>query len=348
MNTDWSWNCPLPLRDYPQVLLAHGGGGQLMRDLLDRLVVPTLCADPSAGSHDAAMLEPAGGRLALTSDAFVVRPLEFPGGDIGSLAVNGTVNDLAMAGAKPHCLTVSLILEEGLAMDRLWRLLCSLRATADAAGVPIVSGDTKVVERGKGDGVYISTTGLGVVPAGVDIHPRRITPGDAVLVSGDLGRHGIAVLAEREGLGFETPIVSDCASLSGLVADCVAADLPLHCLRDLTRGGLVSVVNELAHTSGFGMTLDEAAVPVADEVAAACDLLGLDPLYVACEGRCVIIVPTAAVDATLALLHRHPLGKRAALIGRISAAPAPLVLTSRLGTTRLLDLPSGEQLPRIC
>ncbi len=348
MSSAWGLDCPLPLRDYPRVLLAHGGGGQLMQDLLEGLIVPTLCADPASGAHDAAVLEPTGGRLALTSDAFVVRPLEFPGGDIGTLAVNGTVNDLAMAGARPHSLTVSLILEEGLLMERLWRLLRSLRATADAVGVRVVSGDTKVVERGRGDGVYVSTTGIGLVPADIEIHPRRIEFGDAVLVSGDLGRHGIAVLAEREGLGFETPIVSDCASLAGLVAELVAARIALHCLRDITRGGLASVVNELARAAGCGMELDEAALPVAAGVTAACDLLGLDPLYVACEGRCVIVVPASAVEAALTVLRQHPLGRDAALIGHVTDQRGRVILKSRLGTRRVLDLPSGEQLPRIC
>lgn len=347
MSGDFEPSCPLPLRDYPQVLLAHGGGGRLMHQLLNELILPILGDADPLGAHDAAVLAPPGGRLAFTSDGYVVKPLEFPGGDIGSLAIHGTVNDLAMAGAQPLYLSVSLIIEEGLPMTTLSRLLQSARAAADRAGVRIVTGDTKVVDRGKGDGLYLVTSGVGVVEPGVEVHPRRIRPGDAVLVNGDLGRHGIAIMACREGLEFETAIESDSAALNGVVAELLAAGVDLHCLRDLTRGGLVSALNELAQAAGCGIGLREAELPVAGEVAAACEILGLDPLYVACEGRMAVIVPAEQAEAALAVLRRHH--PEAIRVGEVGARGRPEVLLhSRFGATRVLDVLSGEQLPRIC
>jgi hydrogenase expression/formation protein HypE len=348
-----SADCPLPQDAYPTVLLAHGSGGRLMRQLLDGVILPTLMPHGARGLHDAARLDdlPPGAPLAFTTDSYVVRPLFFPGGDIGSLAVYGTVNDLAMAGARPLALSVSLILEEGLPMATLRRVLQSLRQAAQAAEVRIVTGDTKVVERGRADGIYINTAGLGGLAAGVRIHPQRIAPGDAVLVSGDIGRHGIAVLAQREGLQFETAIASDCQPLWDTVAALLDAGIDVHCLRDPTRGGLATVLVELAREAAVEMRVDEATVPVAPPVAAACELLGLDPLHVACEGRLVAVVPTAQAQAALDVLRRAQGGERAALIGRVGAAARAggrVLLRGPYGIDRPLDLPAGELLPRIC
>ena len=344
--------CPLPLDDYPVVLLAHGGGGRLMQQLLDGLILPTLGVSGGQGPHDAArvdeLLAGAGGRLAFTTDCYVVRPLFFPGGDIGSLAVCGTVNDLAMAGARARALSVSLILEEGLPMQTLWQVLCSLRHAADTAGVRIVTGDTKVVERGRADGVYLNTAGIGTVAQGVDIHPGRVRAGDAVLVSGDIGRHGIAVMAQREGLQFETTIESDCQPLWPTVAALLDAGLDLHCLRDPTRGGLASALVEIARQAGADVLLEESALPVAQPVAAACELLGFDPLHVACEGRLVAFVPATQAQTVLDVLRRAPGGEQAALIGVVSGPGGRVTLRSRYGIDRPLDMPAGELLPRIC
>ncbi|HEX2797633.1 MAG TPA: hydrogenase expression/formation protein HypE [Immundisolibacter sp.] len=343
--------CPLPLDEYPVVLLAHGGGGRLMQRLLDGLILPTLGVRAGQSLHDAARLDElltGASGLAFTTDSYVVRPLFFPGGDIGTLAVCGTVNDLAMAGARARALSVSLILEEGLPMQTLWQVLCSLRQAAQAAGVSIVTGDTKVVERGRADGVYINTAGIGAVPAGVSIHPGRVRAGDAVLVSGDLGRHGIAVLAQREGLQFETTIESDCQPLWPAVAALLDAGLDLHCLRDPTRGGLASALVEIARQSGVDVLLDEAALPVAPPVATACELLGFDPLHVACEGRLVAFVPAPQAQAALDLLRRAPGGEQAARIGTVRGPGGRVTLRSRYGIDRPLDMPAGELLPRIC
>jgi hydrogenase expression/formation protein HypE len=341
-------SCPLPITDYPNVLLAHGGGGRLMHEMLMRRVLPAL-GTPDAGQTDAALLELGGARLAFTTDAYVVKPLFFPGGDIGRLAVSGTVNDLAMMGATPLALSLSLILEEGLPFETLDRVLASIRATADAAGVKIVTGDTKVVDRGKADGLYINTAGIGAVPAGITLGPDQVRAGDAVIVSGDLGRHGIAVLAEREGIGFETTIESDVACLHRLVAKLLAASIEIHCMRDLTRGGLASAMVEIAGASGLGITLEETAIPVSAPVDAACELLGLDPLHVANEGRMVLFCPEAQAGAALECLRGDLLAEGAARIGRVHAESAGRVaLQTRIGVSRALDMLSGEQLPRIC
>ncbi len=340
-------SCPRPLR-HDTVQMAHGGGGRLMKELIEGVFLPSLGTDP-AGLHDSAVLETGAGRLAFTTDGFVVHPRRFPGGDLGELAVYGTVNDLAMAGARPLALSAAFILEEGLPLDELAGLVASLRAAADRCGVRVVTGDTKVVDRGKGDGLFITTTGVGLVPPGVDIHPRRVRPGDAVLVTGDLGRHGIAVMSVREGLAFESPVASDCGPVHHLAAALVDAGLDIHCLRDPTRGGLASVLNEIAEAAGVAIEAREEAVPVDEAVAAACEILGLDPLYVACEGRMVAFLPEDQAARALELVRAHPEGAGAAVVGRVLAGPAGRVtLRTTLGTARLLDLLSGEQLPRIC
>jgi len=295
------------------------------------------------------VLELDGARLAFTTDTFVVSPLFFPGGDIGRLAVFGTVNDLAMAGAKPVWLSAAFILEEGLPMETLCRVVASMREAAEEVGVEIVTGDTKVVDRGKGDGIFINTAGVGRVPPGVEISPARVAPGDAVILSGDLGRHGIAVMSVREGLRFEGAPESDCASLSGLVEALVDAGSDLHCLRDLTRGGLAAALCEIADHARVGIELDEASISVAEPVAGACELLGLDPLYVANEGRLAAIVPAEAAERTLEIMRSHPVASEAAIIGTVSdARPGTVELRGPLGAGRIVDLLSGEQLPRIC
>ena len=343
----FSLACPRPLR-HGAVQMAHGGGGRLMKDLIEGLFLPALGADP-AGLHDSAVIEAGGVRLAFTTDGFVVHPRAFPGGDLGELAVYGTVNDLAMAGAVPLALSTAFILEEGLPFEELAGLVASMKAAADRCGVRLVTGDTKVVDRGKADGIFITTAGIGLVAPDVEIHPRRVRPGDAVLVSGDLGRHGIAVMSVREGLQFESPVVSDCGPVHHLVAALLAAGLDIHCFRDPTRGGLASVLNEIATSAGVAIEAEESAIPVDEAVATACEILGLDPLYVACEGRLVAFLPEAQAERALTLLRAIPEGAGAAMIGRVTAGPAGRVsVRTALGTSRLLDLLSGEQLPRIC
>lgn len=333
------------------VTSAHGGGGRLMRDLIEAYILPALgAAAAGAASHDGAVLDIPPGRLAFTTDGYVVRPRRFPGGDIGRLAVFGTANDLAMCGAVPRWLSLSLIVEEGLPIAELEAHLHAAGKAATEAGVAIATGDLKVVERGHGDGLYINTTGIGVLPQGAAVAPARIEPGDAVLVSGDLGRHGIAVLSRREGLDFATPVVSDLACVAPQVAALLAA-VDVHCLRDLTRGGLGAALNELAAAAAVTIEVEEPAIPVADEVGAACELLGLDPLFVACEGRFVLFVPDAQAADALACLRALAPDLPAARIGRVrdaAATGALVTLGNAWGTRRVLPYPSGELLPRIC
>jgi hydrogenase expression/formation protein HypE len=355
MSNDFNLSCPVPIDDHATVQMAHGGGGRLMKALIERMFLPAFQSarpdspEKPAPPHDSAVMELDGARLAFTTDSFVVSPLFFPGGDIGTLAVYGTVNDLAMAGAKPLWLSAGFILEEGLPMDTLRRVVASMREAAEEVGVEIVTGDTKVVDRGKGDGIFINTAGVGLVPAGVDISPARVRPGDAILLSGDLGRHGIAVMSVREGLRFEGAPESDCAPLSGLVEALIGAGAEIHCLRDLTRGGLAAALCEIADHARVGIELDEASIPVAQPVAGACELLGLDPLYVANEGRLVAMVPAEAADCTLQIMRGHPVASEAAIIGAVTDTHRGTVeLRSPLGGGRIVDLLSGEQLPRIC
>jgi hydrogenase expression/formation protein HypE len=349
MSDEFQLACPVPLGQYEHIVMAHGGGGRLMQNLLEGLVQPAFANPHLAARHDSAALEVGGQRLAFTTDSYVVKPLFFPGGDIGKLAVCGTLNDLAMAGARPLYLSAALILEEGLPLADLRRVLDSMAATARAAGVMIVTGDTKVVDRGKGDGVYVNTAGIGLLEPATRISPAEVRPGDAILVNGDLGRHGIAIMAQREGLAFETTLESDCADLSGLVRDLLDSGVEVHCLRDLTRGGLASALIEIAQASGQGLAVQEAAVPVSDPVRGACEMLGFDPLYVANEGRLVAFVPEAQAERALAVLRAHPLGEDAALVGRVGGVPGGAVhLETAFGVSRVLDLLSGEQLPRIC
>jgi hydrogenase expression/formation protein HypE len=341
--------CSAPLAAGDLVLLGHGSGGKLSADLIRNLFLP-LFGNPTLDRlEDQAVLPVGGVRLAFTTDSFVVKPLFFPGGDIGSLAVHGTVNDLAMGGAMPLALSAAFIIEEGLPVETLARIAESMARAARQAGVEIVTGDTKVVERGKGDGVFINTTGIGLVRQGVELSVAAARPGDVVLVSGYLGDHGIAIMAQREGLEFDCPVASDSAALHTLVAAMLDASTSIRALRDPTRGGLSSTLNEIAGQSRAGIALDERAIPVREAVRGACELLGLDPLYVANEGKLVAIIAPEAAGAVLAAMRKHPLGRDAARIGTVTESNAGLVtLRTLLGVTRVVDMLSGDQLPRIC
>lgn len=341
--------CPMPIGRHEHVLLGHGGGGQLTNDLIEQVFIPAFRNDALGARHDGARLDLAGGSVAFSTDSYVVRPLFFAGGDIGTLAVNGTVNDLAMCGARPRFLSAGFIIEEGLEMAVLQRVVESMRAAADAAGVLLVTGDTKVVDRGKGDGLYINTAGIGTIEHAGAVGPTSVRPGDVILLSGDIGRHGMAVMAAREGLEFESRIESDCAPVAAPVLDLIAAGISLHCLRDLTRGGLASALVEIAEASRLHLGIEDAAVMVRDDVRGACEILGFDPMYVANEGRFIAFVPAEQADEALAVLARHPVSAAAARIGLVSEAPQALVtLRSVIGARRVVDRLSGEQLPRIC
>lgn len=345
-----SLSCPVPLGRPAEIQLAHGGGGRLTQQLIDEVFAPAFRNDALAQRHDGAILAaPAGVRLAFTTDAHVVAPLFFPGGDIGRLAVIGTVNDLAMCGARPRWLSAAFVLEEGLELATVARIAGSMGGCARECGVEIVTGDTKVVERGRGDGMYISTAGIGWIEQPGTIAPSGVRPGDAVVLSGDLGRHGMAILMQREGLAFESPIGSDCACLWPSVAALLAAGVDVHCLRDLTRGGLATALVEIAETAGRGMRVEESAIRVSEPVRGGCELLGLDPLYVANEGRFVAFVAPADAENARRVLDATAPGAPAACIGTVTTGPAGEVsLVTIVGSERVLDRLSGEQLPRIC
>jgi len=342
--------CPIPIDRYPTITLAHGGGGRLSDILVRELLLEAYGNDELERLGDGALLDLGPGRLAFSTDSFVVYPHFFPGGDIGSLAVHGTVNDVAMCGATPKVLSIGLILEEGFPMEDLWRVAQSIRAAADEAGVRIVTGDTKVVDRGKGDGIFINTTGIGVLDEGVDLGAHRIEAGDAILVSGPIANHGIAILSLREGLEFETPIETDSASLHDIATrlrDVLGGDL--HAMRDPTRGGVASALNELARTSGRGTHIEDSRLPLNPPARCACEILGLDPLCVANEGKLIAFVAEDRADEALEVLAGHPLGRGAALIGRVTEGPAGRVTQkSTIGGSRVVEMLSGEQLPRIC
>ncbi|GHJ33812.1 hydrogenase expression/formation protein HypE [Streptomyces hygroscopicus subsp. sporocinereus] len=343
------WSCPVPLRDHPVVVMGHGGGGALSAELTRHLFLPAYGGETLGELTDSAAVTLGGARLAFSTDSYVVRPLFFPGGSIGDLAVNGTVNDLAMSGAVPAYLSCAFLLEEGTELSTVGRVAQALGAAARTAGVTVVTGDTKVVDSGHGDGVYVNTAGIGLIPEGVDIRPQRARPGDVVIVSGPIGQHGIAILSVREGLTFGTEVTSDTAPLAGLVQAMLAVTPEIHVLRDPTRGGLAAALHEIAETSKTGVVLDEGAVPVPDAVATACAFLGLDPMYVANEGRLVAFVPRTHTDAVLEAMRAHPQGREAAVIGRcVAEHPGMVVARTGLGATRIVDPPIGEQLPRIC
>ncbi len=347
-------SCPLPIFQHAQIVLGHGSGGKLTADLIDQIFLPAFKNPILDKLDDQAVVTIGGARLAFTTDSFVVTPIFFPGGDIGRLAVHGTVNDLAMSGARPLYLSAAFILEEGLAVDDLRRVVESMRAAAAESGVQFVTGDTKVVNRGKGDQIFITTTGIGVIESGVNISADRARPGDQIILSGYIGDHGMAIMSQREGLEFEGAIASDCASLNGLVAAMLSTPSAggmefIHCLRDPTRGGAATTLNEIAKRAGVGMLLREQSIPVRDSVKGACEVLGLDPLYVANEGKLLAIVAPEMAQAVLGQMRQHELGRDAAIIGEVVAEhPGMVLMKTQIGGTRVLDVMFGEQLPRIC
>jgi hydrogenase expression/formation protein HypE len=347
ITNDFSLKCPLPIARYDQVTLAHGGGGRLGNNLVER-IFGSLFANPMLDErHDGAVMSAGDVRLAFSTDTYVVRPLFFPGGDIGTLAVNGTANDLAMCGARPQWLSCGFILEEGVDVETVRRIAESMAAAADASGVKIVTGDTKVVDRGKGDGVYVNTAGVGVVEHGRNVSPSQVQSGDAILLSGDIGRHGMAIMAAREGLEFESAIESDCAPLWSSVSALLDAGIRVHCLRDLTRGGLSSALCEISEKSRHSIHISERAI--GEDVRGACEILGLDPLYVANEGRYIAIVAAEDADRALALMRSVEVSADAQIIGAVKADRDALVtMTGMIGAERIVDMLSGEQLPRIC
>ena len=342
-------NCPIPFPARRQVLLGHGSGGKLSAELIRDVFLPAFQNPILAGMNDQAVVRVNGSRLAFTTDSFVVKPLFFRGGDIGSLAVHGTVNDLAMGGALPLFLSVAFIIEEGLSIEILARVAASLGSAAQMAGVQVVTGDTKVVEKGSGDGLFVNTTGLGLVPDGISLSADQARPGDAVILSGSIGEHGIAILSEREGIEFDNPVDSDSAALHTLVANMLAVTKSIRCLRDPTRGGVSSALNEIAGQSGVGILLDETAIPIREEVRGACEMLGLDPLYVANEGKLIAIVDAGDERDLLAAMRKHPLGRNAQRVGTVTESnPGWVTMRTVLGTTRIVDMLAGDQLPRIC
>lgn len=351
-----SWTCPLPLRDYPNVVLGHGGGGKLSAELVENIFVPAFNNRTLDNLGDSAVLDFSGGltenpgaRFAFSTDSYVVQPLFFRGGCIGDLAVNGTVNDLAMSGAQPVVLSAGFIIEEGLPMETLGKIVAAMSQAAQKAGVQIVTGDTKVVERGKGDGVFINTSGIGVVPNGVNISAARAQAGDVVIVSGEIGLHGIAIMSEREGLEFEAAILSDCAPLNNLVQEMLSVTTAIHVLRDPTRGGVATSLNEIAKAANVGIRIYENRLPIPVLVKSACEILGLDPLYVANEGKLLAILPRTHAEKVLLRMQQQKTGKNAVIIGEVTNEHRGMVVAETvLGATRVVDVPLGEQLPRIC
>jgi hydrogenase expression/formation protein HypE len=341
--------CPVPLSDYQEIVLAHGSGGKISQQLIQEILLPQFRNELLDVQHDGAVFSVNGARLAFSTDSFVVSPIFFPGGDIGKLAIHGTVNDLAMCGARPLYLSAGFILEEGLSMREFQAVVLSMREAAATAGVALVTGDTKVVDRGKADKLFVNTSGIGLVPEKVNIHPGRARPGDKVIVSGEIAVHGIAIMSVREGIEFETEVLSDSAPLNGLVNAILAAAQDIHVLRDPTRGGITSALSEIALSARVGILLDEAQIPISEEVKGACEILGLDPLYVANEGKLLAIVAPEEVVPVLSAMRAHPLGEKAAVIGTVTDDHRGFVfMKTRIGGTRVVDMLSGEQLPRIC
>jgi len=345
----WTGSCPVPILDHKEIVLGHGSGGKLTRDLIQKLFQPLLANEWLSQEHDGAIISLRGMRLAFSTDSFVVSPIAFPGGNIGDLAVNGTVNDLAMCGARPLYLSAAFIIEEGLPIDELTRVICSIQQAAKKADISIVTGDTKVVDRGKADRIFINTAGIGIIEDGIDIRPERAQPGDVVLVNGPIGEHGMAIMSVREGLEYETSIQSDTAALHGLVAAMLNASKKIHVLRDPTRGGVASALNEIAQKAHVVIRIEESRLPIRDGVKGACEILGLDPLYVANEGRLLAFVPPDDAESVLAAMRAHPCGEETAAIGQVIASDSGRVLMrTRIGGMRIVDMLSGDQLPRIC
>lgn len=344
-----NWTCPIPLRNHPNIVMGHGGGGKLSAELVEHLFMPAFQNEILQNLGDSAALNVNGSRLAFSTDSYVVRPLFFPGGNIGDLAINGTVNDIAMSGAQPLYLSAGFILEEGLPLSDLGRIVETMGQAARKAGVALVTGDTKVVDKGHGDGVFINTSGFGLIPEGVNIAPHHARPGDVILVSGEIGLHGIAIMSVREGLEFGIEIESDSAPLNGLVATMLDVSKEIHVLRDPTRGGVASTLNEIAKASNVGIEYQERKLPVPDAVRSACDILGMDPIYVANEGKLIAFVPPTVAEALLARMQQHPLGQRATIIGSVTEQhPGMVIARTSIGGKRVVDMQIGEQLPRIC
>lgn len=344
-----NFTCPLPITDYKQVILAHGGGGKLSQQLIQKMFLPRFKNELLEPLHDGAIFSVNGVRLAFSTDSYVVNPIFFPGGDIGKLAVNGTVNDLSMCGAKPLYLSTAFIIEEGLPMDELWRVVLSMQEAAIDAGVLLITGDTKVVDRGKGDKIFINTSGVGIIENGININPKNAKIGDKIMLSGSIAEHGIAIMSVREGLEFDSPIKSDCAALNRLVSVMFEVSKDIHVLRDPTRGGIASSLNEIAQQAKVGISIDENTIPISEEVKGACEILGFDPLYVANEGKLIAFVPVHEANKVLSAMQTHPLGKNSCIIGNVvTDHPGTVVMQSSIRGTRIVDMLTGEQLPRIC
>ncbi len=342
-------NCPIPISDYPKVTLAHGGGGTLSNQLIQKMFFSQFDNELLNTTHDGAIFNVPSNRLAFTTDSFVVKPIFFPGGNIGELAINGTVNDLAMCGAIPKFISVGFIIEEGFDMEDLWKIVQSIKVASEKAGVKVVTGDTKVVDKGKGDKIFINTSGIGIVVDGVNINPKNCKPGDKIILSGRIADHGIAIMSAREGLQFETTVESDTAPLNELVSSILDVSKNIKVLRDPTRGGISSALNEIAASANVGIKIQEEKIPVSEQVDSACEILGLDPLYIANEGKLIAIVPPNDAEKILEAMRRNDYGKEAEIIGEVvSDHPKTVVMKTTIGTTRIVDMISGEQLPRIC
>jgi hydrogenase expression/formation protein HypE len=341
-------SCPVPITNYDQVTLAHGGGGSLSNQLIEKMFLAELSNPLLNEGHDGAIFD-LPGKLAFSTDSFVVDPIFFPGGDIGDLAVNGTVNDVVCCGAIPKYLSLGLIIEEGFSMEELWEVIQSVGRAVRKAGVQIVTGDTKVVEKGKGDKIFINTSGIGWIPEERDISPKRCQPGDVILINGNIAEHGVAIMSSREGLEFETSIRSDTMALNGLIEEVFKVTREVHVLRDPTRGGVSSALNEIAKTAGVGIEINETAIPLAEEVKGACEILGLDPLYIANEGKILVILPEKEAATALNAMQKYPGSENSAIIGRVTSdMPGILRMKTSVGSTRIVDMITGEQLPRIC
>ncbi len=350
-NIDFSQGlqCPIPKSDYDRVLLAHGGGGTLSHQLISKMFFSHFDNELLNEQHDSAIFNIEKGRLAFTTDSYVVQPIFFPGGDIGELAVNGTVNDLTAAGAHPLYISVGFIIEEGFLIEELWQIVQSIKRTADRAGVKIVTGDTKVVDKGKGDKIFINTSGIGKIKEGISISPKRCKPGDKIIINGKIAEHGITIMSAREGLEFDSPVKSDTAPMNKLFEQIEKFGNDIHVMRDPTRGGIASALNEIAETAGVGIFIEEEKIPISGEVDAACEILGLDPLYIANEGKMLFIVSPEIADEVLSIIRNDALGKDAEIIGTVTDEdPGTVIMKTSIGSSRVVDMISGEQLPRIC
>lgn len=349
INIESGLSCPIPISDYEKILLAHGSGGTLSHQLIQDMFVSQFDNPALNIMHDGAILNINGTKLAYTTDSYVVNPIFFPGGDIGSLAINGTINDLAMCGAKPLYISAGFIIEEGFSIRELWQVVLSMKTAAETAGVSIVTGDTKVVERGKGDKIFINTSGIGIIDECVNISPLNCKPGDIIIINGRIAEHGIAIMSKREGFEFGTEIISDCASLNGIVESILNVTKNIHTMRDPTRGGVASVLNEIAASANVGIVIEDNNIPISEQVKGACEILGFDPLYVANEGKMLVFVAPEDSENILKTMRNHPLGRDSAIIGKVTAGnPGMVLMKTSIGSMRIVDMLTGEQLPRIC